>query len=45
MILSANSDYYQLIFVIEKYGVFFAVRTELLNTVWMSLVFKGIREI
>jgi hypothetical protein len=32
----------QLIFVMVKYGVFFEVRTEFLNNIWTSFVFKGL---
>jgi hypothetical protein len=47
MILTVNSDYfqnniYQLMFVMVKSCVFFAVRTELLNIVLTSFGFKGL---
>jgi hypothetical protein len=48
MILRINSDYLslnsinQLIFVMVKYSVFFAVRTEFLNIIQTSFGFKGL---
>jgi hypothetical protein len=40
MVLIVNSVN-QLICVTEKCGVLFDVRTEILNIIWMSFVFKG----
>jgi hypothetical protein len=51
MILTVNRDYYflnninQLIFVMVKCSVFFVVRTEFLNIIYMSFGFKGLMEI
>jgi hypothetical protein len=48
MILTINSDYFlnsvnQLIFVMVKCGVFFAVRTEFLNVILMNFVFQRVK--
>jgi hypothetical protein len=48
MVLTANSDYFlnsinQFIFVMVKCGVVFEVRTEFLNNIETSFVFKGLR--
>jgi hypothetical protein len=46
MILSVNSDYFleqnKLVFVMVKCCVFFAVRAEFLNIIYMSFGFKGL---
>jgi hypothetical protein len=48
---SVDRDYFfkrinflkQIIFVIVKYGVFFAVRTESLNVIYPNFDFKGLK--
>jgi hypothetical protein len=49
MVLTVNSDYLntinQLIFLMVKCGVLFEVRTESLNNIYTSFVFKGLVKI